>query len=205
MNKRLNDAEKGKIVDHIYSIKCSAHFRVDSYLESQYAKTLEFSDDVVRYNSQPFTTKYIDFDGKTRRYTPDFAVEKKNGDILIIEVKRSKIAAGAAFKFKFGILKKHIKELYGIQLTLISEADIPEKLIKNTEFLYPYRRKKLTNQEASVAEVFSNTEITFLALKNHIVAEGMNINSAYKLLAFKMFSFNLMAKINDDLVLGGVA
>ena len=82
---------------------------------------------------------------------------------------------------------------------------IPEKLIKNTEFLYPYRRKKLTNQEASVAEVFSNTEITFLALKNHIVAEGMNINSAYKLLAFKMFSFNLMAKINDDLVLGGVA
>lgn len=205
MNKRLNDAEKGKIVDHIYSIKCNAHFRVDSYLESKYAKILEFSDDVVRYNSQPFTTKYKDFDGKTRRYTPDFAVEKSNGDILIVEVKRSKVAAGAKFRFKFGMLKRHINELYGHELILVSEPDIPEKLVNNYEFLYPYRRKNLTNQEASVAKLFSNTEITFLDLKNHIVAEGMNIVSAYKLLAFKRFSFNFMDEINDNLVLGGVA
>ncbi|HEV2864651.1 MAG TPA: TnsA endonuclease N-terminal domain-containing protein [Pyrinomonadaceae bacterium] len=78
------------------SLKAGRPVWWESLLERDLVHLLEIDPDVVTYSEQPFRVLYS-FEGKIRRYTPDFLVERKN-KWQVVEVKSKEKASSEAFR-----------------------------------------------------------------------------------------------------------
>jgi hypothetical protein len=61
---------------YFYSIKNNKTFLYRSSWEEIYLNILEFSDDVIKYDMEPFIIKY-EFEGHIRNYVPDFIINDR--------------------------------------------------------------------------------------------------------------------------------
>lgn len=78
------------------SLKAGRPVWWESLLERDYIVLLEFDPDVVTFVEQPLRVHYS-FEGRVRRYTPDFLVERKN-KWQVVEVKSKEKASSEAFR-----------------------------------------------------------------------------------------------------------
>ncbi len=80
---------KGTAKGHFIGKKCRKNRPLyRSSLELLFHFHLETSEDVEWYDYEPFSIKYINEDGKERRYIPDFLVKyRSRPEVVIVEVK----------------------------------------------------------------------------------------------------------------------
>ena len=116
----------------------------ESLLERDAIMIFEFSPGVVSYREQPFST-YFFFDGRMRRYTPDFEITLRCGSVGLIEVKPWSKLQRPEVKQRFDAIRLHFKAL-GCSFMLLDETHIRSAaLLKNLFTAYSYRMNRHDN------------------------------------------------------------
>lgn len=87
------------------SIKARRMVRYEELLELDSLYLFEFAQQVVDIQEQPFKFQYA-MGNKVRRYTPDYALILRDGDILIVEVKPSRSLARPEVHEKFQYIRE---------------------------------------------------------------------------------------------------
>ena len=122
----------------------------ESLLERDFCLLLEFNDDVISYEEQPFRLYYKSANSK-KRYTPDVLVHYKpslNKIPCVFEVKMSDEIKEKKvfFEEKFNQIEKYIN-INDLDFKIFTELDIDKIYLENAMFLYRY--KDLNNQNIS--------------------------------------------------------
>lgn len=131
---------------------------VESLLERDCCISFEFDFNVVSYQPQPRTFHYVDRNGVSRRYTPDFLVVRKNhpDPQCFVEVKHSSRLTDTKTCQKLEDAGKHIRGS-GFGFELFTEQDLEsEARASNLRFFYPYlinAPDDLTEVEAALENV----------------------------------------------------
>ena len=132
------------------SYKNKRNIFYESLLERDFYLLLEFNNDVVFYEEQPFKI-YYQRSKSTYRYTPDVLVHY-NSDLKQLpcvfeikmshEIKEKKVF----FEEKFNQIEKYIN-INDLDFKIFTELDINKIYLENAMFLYRY--KDLNNQNIS--------------------------------------------------------
>lgn len=101
------------------SLKNHAFVKFESDLERRVLMLLEFAPAVAQFSHQP-PRMQIRVNGRTRRYTPDFAVKWRSGVPWIIEVKPSDIAAEPEWQERFQAAREASRER-GYRFVVVTE------------------------------------------------------------------------------------
>ncbi|MBD1573702.1 hypothetical protein HC725_10525 [Vibrio sp. S17_S38] len=135
--RNLRKPSANKNVYKFVSAKNGCTIMCESSLEYDCCYHLEYSDDVVSFESQPHGYKYF-YLGKCHFYTPDFLVHKKDGTFYFIEVKPLSKTFSSEFKYMF--YKKQItaNEL-GASLLLVTDRQIRNEIhLNNLKLVHRY-------------------------------------------------------------------
>lgn len=136
----------------------------ESPLENDYMFLLEFDRTVVSFEAQPMTITYK-FNGRTRRYTPDLKVQKKNDEIQIIEVKPQdklmKLLNDEEFKTRI-IAAHSFCKTNGWEFKIVTDADIRAgSILKNIKLLFKFSRIQVPSSD-------------YLKIRNELLLKGSN-------------------------------
>lgn len=132
------------------SYKNKRNIFYESLLERDFYLLLEFNDDVISYEEQPFKI-YYQRAKSTYRYTPDVLVYyNSNLNVLpcVFEIKMSDEIKEKKvfFEEKFNQIEKYIN-INDLDFKIFTELDIDKIYLENAMFLYRY--KDLNNQTVS--------------------------------------------------------
>jgi hypothetical protein len=123
----------------------------ESLLERDAIMLFEFSPGVASYREQPFSTHYF-FEGKMRRYTPDFEVTFQCGSVQLIEVKPYSKLENADMQQRFDAIRSHFNS-QGLPFAILNDRQIRRKaLLKNLFTIYSYRTPSLSRGEVRLFE-----------------------------------------------------
>ncbi|MGE4382008.1 MAG: TnsA endonuclease N-terminal domain-containing protein [Arcobacter sp.] len=171
----------------------------ESLLERDFYLLLEFEDDVVSYEEQPFKI-YYQRAKSTYRYTPDVLVHYNsvlNQLPCVFEVKMSDEIKEKKvfFEEKFNQIEKYIN-LNDLEFKMFTELDMDEIYLENAMFLYRYR--DLNNQLISKnilekIKLFSETSIN-----NFLEHFSSNKFEQIELLPY-IWQLIFLKKINTDM------
>ncbi|TRX55163.1 TnsA endonuclease N-terminal domain-containing protein [Thalassomonas sp. M1454] len=121
-----------------YTHKGKKRIKLESQLEMDGMMHLELNKDVVSFKEQPFSFMY-EFDGKQRRYTPDFLVKYRSGQYESQEIKPSYEAINPKFIAKFARLSEVFNQIIGHPLKLMTSDEIRKgHTISNLRNLYRF-------------------------------------------------------------------
>lgn len=119
------------------SLKNDSIIRTESMLEFDMCFHLEYSPDVVSFESQPQGFHY-EYQGKRLSYTPDFLITHSSGQQQLLEVKPLSKTQRPDFQSKF-IQKQQAAQKLNLSLILITEKQIRTgHLLNNFKLLHRY-------------------------------------------------------------------
>lgn len=208
---------KKRKIGYTYTSKSGFHtFRkmdiidFESTLERDLLTILEFNDSVLKVIGQPFTIEYIDYQGKQKKYTPDFLVyfkplNEKNYKPLLIEVKpRKKIIE------KFNELKPKFKIAmsYCIQNDMIfkiyDETRIRTIELENITFLNNFKHHLPDKNNAEIIlthlKNIGHTTIDYLLTHLYVTEQqrGFALSLIWYLIYTKKIGFDIGLKLNNQ-------
>ena len=129
---------RGQMRGKFPSIKAGRMIHCESLLELDLAVVLEFSKAIVRYREQPLTAHYV-FDGRIRRYTPDFEITLASGETMLIEVKPAQKLLDEQERKRFEQIADHFAR-QGQRFAILTELEIRQTvLLANLRCLLRYR------------------------------------------------------------------
>lgn len=175
------------------SLKAGRPVWWESLLERDFILLLEIDHDVVNYTEQPFRVRYP-FEGRARRYTPDFLVERKN-KWQVVEVKWKKKASTEEFRlFRLSaepaILNK-ARTLIGpddgraCEFVVATEAEIRvQPLLENVKILRGYARTPFLPGQVVLCRRFlrENEGASIADLVAALSDKGVTLPVAYSLI-----------------------
>lgn len=121
-----------------WSWKVGQMIHWESLLERDYLNILEFDPNVIYFESQPLVIPFS-YEGKKRRYFPDFKVKTKDNHIHLVEVKPKKFLKVPDNQMKF-----HVGQMYCEQnnwnFSVVTEEHIrPGYLQDNLNLIFQVR------------------------------------------------------------------
>lgn len=135
--RNLRKPSGNKNVYKFASAKNSCSVLCESSLERDCCYHLEYSPDVVSYESQPQGFKFQS-ENKVHSYTPDFLVHQSDGTVYFIEVKPLSKTFDNDFKKMF-YEKQMAAKASGIQLLLVTEEQIRNGIyLENLKIIHRY-------------------------------------------------------------------
>lgn len=128
---------KGRVVGHFASHKNRRMLPWESQLERDFLMSLEVDPGVLTFGVQPKTFEY-DWDGSTRRYTPDVYVQYEDGEAFV-EVKAAYWAAKPKKQAFFDRMTRYFDGL-GYAFHVVTEDYIRrEPHFSNTQLILAHR------------------------------------------------------------------
>ena len=170
----------------------------ESLLERDYMYLLEIDSDVISYSSQSLRIVYRQ-DGKPRRYTPDFFVERSQKK-QVIEIKpRTKIDSDKNRKL-FQSITYICKSKSWDFLVITDEMIRREPILSNIKLLYRYALVTLTPEMAITChQYFKNQSIVTLKIaEDNLRNKGINRENLMKLIFIGFLSIDLMTPIGSN-------
>jgi hypothetical protein len=140
------------------SVKNNRLVSVESSLERDMARLLEFDPYVDRFVEQPLTVEYTDTYGIKRRYTPDFLVYyRKDLDLtrkfkpMLCEIKYRKELKEKwnELKPKFAAALKYASDRQW-RFKILTEKEIRTEYLANASFLARYRHTSVDSSQVSL-------------------------------------------------------
>lgn len=136
--RRVITRSPTRTVGRFPSLKCGRTIHWESQLERDFVLRLEFDEHVVSYKEQPETIE-VPWQGRNRRYTPDF-LAVTNAFRVFYEVK-PKAKLEDAELTGFLALVERIYNGRGHRFTVVTETDIRQApVLDNISLLLRYRR-----------------------------------------------------------------
>lgn len=180
--------------------KAQRSIQWESQLERDLVVQLEFQHDVLRYREQPATLG-LEVEGKARRYTPDFAVERPWG-VDIIEVKPADIAARPEWQALFQAAAERIGGL-GLRYQILTEREIRvEPRLSNIRLLLRYSQNTLDPHHQNAALGFlTDGPLALGAVKDRLRPLGADAAVPLTLLCRRWLITDLDQPIGDDSLL----
>lgn len=167
----------------------------ESLLERDAIMLFEFSPGVASYREQPFST-YFFFEGRMRRYTPDFEITFPCGRVELIEVKPSSKIQRADVQIRFQAIQSHFKAL-GCSLRFVTDVHIRRgALLKNLFTIYGYRTPSLSDHEVKRSKELLS-EVPPLTVGSAIKVLGSE-RTFWQMVAANTISVQLRAEITAD-------
>jgi hypothetical protein len=137
--KLIRDFGKNTSRNFISKKNLMKKMKAESWLEISGMYYLEFDDNILRYNAQPISILY-EYQGKTRRYTPDLLVQNSAGEYQFREVKPRVFSNTPAFLEKLGVLNDAFLTQFGIPLKVWTDEDFLHPVLnEHYRRLYCYR------------------------------------------------------------------
>ena len=125
--------------EKFFSQKNARLVRCESLLEAKVLRLLEFARDVVSYSEQPPRLR-IRLSGRVRNYTPDFAVQWRDGAVWILEVKPLDISLREEMQERFAAARA-VAASQGMRFLVVSESQVERPGFKDIKRLLEYRRR----------------------------------------------------------------
>jgi hypothetical protein len=178
----------------------------ESTLERDFIKLLDYDPTVLYFEFQPKKIEYV-FQGKKRKYYPDFLVVRSDMREYIYEVKAAEKIEDETNKIKFQVGKKYCAEKNMI-FVVVSEKDIRKGfLIDNLDLLSEVRQES-TNRKVMQCIIKAIIEMGGKASINTLKSYLKDINEAdiesnlYYLIYSHQLSADLIsAPINDHSII----
>jgi hypothetical protein len=149
-----------------YKNQCSISY--ESLLERDFYLLLEYDNNVISYEEQPFTI-YYKRNNYSYKYTPDVLVHYKNSLPIVYEIKMSNsIKDDKVFhESKLHRIEEYVKE-NDMEFKVFTELLIDSIYLENALFLYRYRTLNEHPFLTEIKRITQNTEITSV---NEILAQ----------------------------------
>lgn len=200
METRRKITNKGskKVIGKFASLKMGKTIWWESQLEQDYIYLLEFDPDVTSYQEQPPTISYV-ANGKKRRYTPDFLVER-HGKKQIIEVKPEDHIT----KEKNLLLFNSVAPIFsreGYEFNLVTDKEIRvQPRLSNIKLLTRYARTPISPRlQIACHEFFiGKHEARLSEVASFLAGKNLGMQSAYSLLYWGILLIDLMKPIEGD-------
>jgi TnsA endonuclease N terminal len=142
--RKITNTGTKKNIGKFASTKNQTLIPYESHLERDYLYFLEIDPQVISYTGQPFKLNYY-LDGKSRKYTPDFFVERSNKK-QVVEVKPASKAGLPKYLILFNKVAPIISEL-GWEFCVITDKMIRiQPFLNNIKILYKYSRVQYSVQ-----------------------------------------------------------
>ncbi len=186
-----------KNIGRFFSQKMQTTVVYESLLERDYMYLLEIDPGVKSYNSQPLTISYT-MDNKSRRYTPDFLVERTR-KTQIIEVKPSLELDLEENTKRFEYIASNF-EAQGWEFVVVTDEMIKvEPLLSNIKLLYRYKNEPLNAQQyINCQQYFKYQKAVELKIAlQDLVPELISQKTLYKLLFVGFLETDLMQPIGN--------
>lgn len=199
VRKPSNKGGVKKFIGRFPSFRLNAMLWFESLLERDYLCLLEFDHlDVLSFREQPGRIYYT-LDGKGRRYTPDFYVERKSKR-QIIEVKPESKALREKNRTLFRIASQ-ICSREGYEFKVITETFIRvQPRLNNVKLLLRYQRVTFVPQhEIYCHEFFAARRSASLGhVMEFFARKGAEKPAVYSLIRWGVLGINLMEPIDMD-------
>lgn len=122
----------------------------ESLIERDALILFEFSRGIVSFREQPYSI-YYPFEGRSRKYTPDFELTLASGAVLLIEVKPEEKAIAPDEERRLRRIGEHFSEL-GVAFRVLTDTQIrSDALLPNLNMLFPYLAEPLSRLQRRLA------------------------------------------------------
>ena len=164
-------------VGYFKSYKNNKQLAFDSILEREYFYYLEFDDEVISYEEQPFKM-YYELNGSRTRYTPDILVTYKDSSQKLYEVKyQDEIDSDEELQHRLSILKDEVPLQKQMPFEVLTDLMLDDVYMKNCTFLYKYAFLQNNNEltsKVSEAIKIQNIPISVKSLLESITIDQNN-------------------------------
>jgi hypothetical protein len=151
-------------VGYFKSYKNNKQLAFDSILERECFYYLEFDDELISYEEQPFTM-YYELNGSRTRYTPDILVTYRDASQKLYEVKyQDEIDSDEELQYKLSILKDEVLKQKQLAFEVLTDLMLNDVYMKNCTFLYKYAFLQQNDElAAKVSDAIKNQNSPILS------------------------------------------
>jgi len=194
-------------VGYFKSYKNNKQLAFDSILEREYFYYLEFDDEVISYEEQPFKM-YYQMNGSRTRYTPDILVTYKDGSQKLYEVKyQNDIDTDEELQHKLSILKDEVPAQKQMPFETLTDLMLDDVYMKNCTFLYKYaflqKNDELTTKVSNAINN-QNAPTSIKSLLNFITTEQ---NEQLKLIPYlwhEVFKNSSLINLDEKITMSSI-
>ncbi len=174
---------------------------VESSLEYDACFHFEYSPKIKCFEAQPLGFMY-EFEGKSNRYTPDFLLTNTSNKQQLIEIKPKYKTESSDFIARFTQKRKTAREDLGIDLVLVTDAQICiEPMLDNLKLLHQYAGyQALTELQLTILNLLACYKKLRVGELTQLikVTVGDIFSSICRLLTLGKISSNLSSKLSLD-------
>lgn len=154
---RSRFSARGYIVADLPSLPGQAQrIGYESLLERSFVLLMLARSDVIDLVEQPFTIKYKDDQGRSRRYTLDYLVVLANGSRLAVEVKASRRALEKTVRERLQEVKLHLSAELADDVYLFTDDDFEPWMAVNAGQLLFCRKFADPSSDVLIASLIAN-------------------------------------------------
>ncbi|WP_275423234.1 TnsA endonuclease N-terminal domain-containing protein [Pseudoalteromonas sp. MMG022] len=174
---------------------------VESSLEYDACFHFEYSPKIKCFEAQPLGFMY-EFEGKSNRYTPDFLLTNTSNKQQLIEIKPKYKTESSDFIARFSQKRKTAREDLGIDLVLVTDAQICiEPMLDNLKLLHQYAGyQALTELQLTILNLLARYKKLRVGELTQLikVTVGDIFSSICRLLTLGKISSDLSSKLSLD-------
>ncbi|MDW6092513.1 TnsA endonuclease N-terminal domain-containing protein [Vibrio rhizosphaerae] len=201
--RNLRKPSANKNVYKFVSAKNGCTIMCESSLEYDCCYHLEYSDDVVRYESQPKGYRFS-YQGKEHPYTPDFLVYKKDGSSYLLEVKPLSKTFSPEFQDMFR-QKQAMATALGTPLLLVTERQIRDgAYLANLKLVHRYNGciENAEHLESILAVLNQSISICIKSLSTLLnLSTGVILASVLRLIGLGRIKVKLDVLLDENTVI----
>ena len=196
--RKITNTGTKKNIGRFFSVKMHSGVWYESLTERDYMYLLEIDPDVLSYSSQPLKIAYKE-DGKRRKYTPDFFVERSQKK-QVVEIKPITLIDSDKNKRFFQCIT-YICQSKGWEFLVITDEMIRrEPFLSNIKLLYRYALVTLTPQATVTCHQYFKNQVTVTlkTAEEDLIAQGIFRENLLKLIFVGFLSTDLRTPIGSD-------
>lgn len=194
-------------VGYFKSYKNNKQLAFDSILERECFYYLEFDDEVISYEEQPFTM-YYELNGSRTRYTPDILVTYKDGSQKLYEVKyQNDIDSDEELQHKLSILKDEVPTQKQMPFEVLTDLILDDVYMKNCTFLYKYAFLQKNDELATKVSNAINSQNAPLSIKLLLNSITTNQNEQLKLIPYlwhEVFKNSSLINMSEKITMSSI-
>jgi hypothetical protein len=196
--RKITNTGTKKNICKFSSAKMGRMIWCESLLEKSLAYLLEIDPDVVSFTSQPFKIEYV-ADGRKRRYTPDYFVERRNKK-QVVEVKPANKACSDKYVALFQRVGPICREQGWEFIVATDEFIRLQPRLNNVKLLNRYARVSYTFQNLLDCEQYFKYQgvVSLGKAAGDLQFKGITRQILFKLIYSGFLQVDIMKPINSQ-------
>jgi len=194
-------------VGYFKSYKNNKQLAFESILERDFFTVLEFEEDVMSYEEQPFKINY-QLNGATTRYTPDVLVTYDDGSQKVFEIKyQDEIDSTQELQHKLYVLKDELLEQKSLAFEVFTDTNLNDIYLKNIQFLYRYAFLQQNDELTTKVSNAINNQNSSVSVKSLLSSITTDQNEQLKVIPYiwhEVFKNNSLINMYEKITMSSM-